>query len=368
MMMAAVLWVSTRKGLLRWEQHRGTWELAQTSFLGQNVTLALPDPRDGAIYAALNLGHFGVKLHRSRDAGATWEELAVPLYPVGEELVTGDGKPSVPANLKMIWSLEAGAASQPGRLWCGTLPGGLFRSDNGGASWQLMRGLWDQPERLKWFGGGYDTPGIHSICVDPRNPRRVQVGVSCGGVWTSDDDGTTWRCTATGMFAEYMPPELRGEPSIQDPHRLVQCPAAPETLWVQHHNGVFRSSDGAESWQEIPHVPPSVFGFTVAVHPRDPNTAWFVPAVKDETRVPVGACLVVARTSDGGKSFRELTNGLPSQNCFDLVYRHALDIDVSGEYLAMGSTTGNCWITADGGERWQQLSSNLPPIHAVRFA
>ncbi len=366
--MAKVLWISTRKGLLRWERRGNAWERAQTSFLGQNVTLTLPDLRHGAIYAALNLGHFGVKLHRSRDRGTTWEELPVPTYTEGEEIITGDGKAPVPANLKMIWSLEAGAASQPDRLWCGTLPGGLFRSDDGGASWQLMRGLWDHPDRKKWFGGGYDTPGIHSICVDPRNQRLIQVGVSCGGVWTSDDDGATWRCTATGMFAEYMPPELRGEPTIQDPHRLVQCLAAPDQLWVQHHNGVFRSMDGAESWSEVPNVPPSVFGFAVAVHPRDPNTAWFVPAIKDETRVPVGGRLVVARTRDGGATFAELTSGLPSKDCFDLVYRHALAVDETGECLAMGSTTGNCWITEDGGEHWSQLSANLPPVHAVRFA
>ncbi len=219
--MSNSLWVSTRKGLLRFERRGTAWILTATSFLGQNVTLALPDPRDGAVYAALNLGHFGVKLHRSHNGGTTWEELPMPAYPEGEQLVTGDGKPPVPANLKMIWSLEPGSSAQPGRLWCGTLPGGLFRSDDSGATWQLMRGLWDHPDRVKWFGGGYDTPGIHSICVDPRNDRRIQVGVSCGGAWTSEDDGVTWRCTATGMFAEYMPPELRGEPVIQDPHRMV---------------------------------------------------------------------------------------------------------------------------------------------------
>jgi photosystem II stability/assembly factor-like uncharacterized protein len=368
MMMSNSLWVSTRKGLLRFERRGTAWILTATSFLGQNVTLALPDPRDGAVYAALNLGHFGVKLHRSHNGGTTWEELPMPAYPEGEQLVTGDGKPPVPANLKMIWSLEPGSSAQPGRLWCGTLPGGLFRSDDSGATWQLMRGLWDHPDRVKWFGGGYDTPGIHSICVDPRNDRRIQVGVSCGGAWTSEDDGVTWRCTATGMFAEYMPPELRGEPVIQDPHRMVQCPAAPDQLWVQHHNGVFRSTDGAESWREVPNVPPSVFGFAVAVHPRDPNTAWFVPAIKDETRTPVDGRLVVARTRDGGKTFTELSAGLPSSDCFDLVYRHALDVDASGDCLALGSTTGNFWISENGGDQWTPISGNLPPIHAVRFA
>ena len=145
-------------------------------------------------------------------------------------------------------------------------------------------------------------------------------------------------------------------------------PPTPDALWVQHHNGVFRSTDRASQWQEISKIKPSNFGFAVAVHPTDPATAWFVPAVKDECRVPVDGKVVVARTCDGGESFDVLTHGLPQQHAYDLVFRHALDIDDSGEHLVMGSTTGSLWITEDGGDSWAPISNHLPPIYQVRFA
>jgi hypothetical protein len=358
--------VSTRKGLFALERDGGGWRIGGRSFLGDNVTLALADPRDGSWYAALDLGHFGAKLQRSTDQGRTWTELAVPAFTAGDEVVTGDGKPPKPATLRMIWSLEAGAVSQPGRLWAGTIPGGLFRSDDHGKRWQLVRGLWDRPERSQWFGGGYDQPGIHSICVDPRDPRTLRIAISSGGVWRSDDEGASWTQTAEGMRAAYMPAERANDPNIQDVHRLVQCQGAPEMLWVQHHNGVFRNTGGR--WQELTTVKPSVFGFGVAVHPRDPNRAWFVPAVKDERRIPVDGQLVVARTRDGGASFEVLRDGLPKDEAYDLVLRHALAIDASGDRLAFGSTTGGLWTTDDQGDRWQALPARLPPIHAVTFA
>ena len=148
---------------------------------------------------------------------------------------------------------------------------------------------------------------------------------------------------------------------------MVQCPGDPDALWVQHHNGIFHSRNGGEQWHHVPNSNPSSFGFGVVVHPREPQTAWFVPAVKDECRVPVNGKLVVTRTRDGGKSFDVLRDGLPQQHSYDIIYRHALDIDATGERLAIGSTTGGLWISENQGDRWQNISSNLPPIHAVRF-
>ena len=362
------LLVSTRKGLFVVDRGPGGWRVARTAFLGENVTLALADPRDGGWYAALNLGHFGVKLKYSPDQGETWEDRAVPAYPAGEMVITGDGKPPTPATLKMIWALEAGTAGQAGRLWAGTVPGGLFRSDDGGRSWDLVRGLWDVPGRAAWFGGGADAPGIHSVCTDPRNPDQIRVAVSSGGVWRTDDGGQTWALTATGMKADYMPPDRQYDPGIQDVHFMVQCPSAPDCLWAQHHNGVFRSTDGGATWTEVPTVTPSVFGFAVAVHPRDPDTAWFVPAVKDECRVAVGGRVAVARTRDGGRTFTELRQGLPQEHAYHLVYRHALAVDGGGDRLATGSTTGGLWVSEDQGDAWAAVPAHLPPVHAVRFA
>jgi hypothetical protein len=360
--------VSTRKGLFVLAREDAGWRVAQTAFLGSNITLSLADPRDGNWYAALDLGHFGVKLQRSSDQGASWTEVAVPAYGPDDEVTTGDGKPPVPATLKLIWSLEAGGASEPGRLWAGTLPGGLFHSDDFGQSWQLVRSLWNLPERQQWFGGGYDTPGIHSICVDPRDSRCLRVAVSAGGVWRSDDSGENWAQTANGMFAAYLPPELSREPNRQDVHRMVQCRAAPDRLWAQHHNAVFRSDDGGMHWQDVANVSPSVFGFAVAVHPQDPDCAWFVPAIKDEFRYPVAGQVVVARTRDGAASFEVLRQGLPQENAYDLVYRHALAINGAGDCLAFGSTTGGLWISEDQGDHWQAPPARLPPVHALTFA
>lgn len=359
------LWVATRKGLLGWHRDdTGGWRPnAAPPFLGDPVSQVLYDPRDGALYAALNLGHFGCKLHRSDDGGSHWQELAAPAYPAKPD---GDDDP-VPWDLKLIWSLAAGGPEQPGVLWAGTIPGGLFRSEDRGASWRLVESLWQRPERRGWFGGGYDHPGIHSVLVDPRDSRRLLLGISCGGVWRSDDEGASWALSAQGMHAAFMPPDQAYEQNIQDPHRVVQCRAAPDTLWAQHHNGIFVSRDGARSWQEITEAGPSVFGFAVAVHPQRPATAWFVPAVKDECRVPVDGRLVVTRTRDGGARFEALTRGLPPPPAYDLVYRHALEVDASGERLAMASTSGNLWLSENGGDDWQCLSTHLPPVSALAF-
>jgi hypothetical protein len=355
--------VATRKGLFTITRRGGRWEIGQPDFLGDPVTNVLDNPRDGALYATLNLGHFGVKLKRSRDDGKTWEELEAPTYPAQPE-----GAPGAPWKLVLLWALAAGGKDEPGVLWAGTIPGGLFRSRDHGQSWQLVRSLWDRPERLEWVGGGYDHPGIHSILVDPRDPARVTLGISCGGVWVTEDAGETWRVSANGMRFPFMPPEMQDNPNVQDPHCIVACPARPEILWAQHHCGIYRSIDAAATWTEITDVAPSSFGFAVAVHPRDPDVAWFVPAIKDERRVPVDARFVVTRTRDGGKHFDTLHEGLPAQPSYDLVYRHGLAVDATGTRLAMGSTTGGLWISEDAGESWQCVSLNLPPISAVRFA
>lgn len=367
--MSQRLLVSTRKGLFVFgSSANGAWEIQRVAFLGDVVSLALFDPRDGATYAALSLGHFGVKLRRSRDNGETWDELPAPAFPKqpeGHVETLPDGRPW-PWRVQQIWALEPGG--EPGELWCGTIGGGLFRSRDAGSSWMFVRSLWDHPKRKEWFGGGADLPGIHSVCVHPNDARSVIVGVSCGGVWRTHNGGETWEPSSEGMFAEYMPPERRNDPVIQDPHRVVQCRARPERLWAQHHNGVFRSDDGGRTWVTIERAAPSVFGFAVAVDPNDGDTAWLVPAVKDEKRVPVDGKVVVARTRDAGASWRVLRDGLPQNHAYDLTFRHALDVDESGRRVAFGSTTGSLWISESQGDGWTHVSAHLPPIYAVRFA
>ncbi|MFO0870453.1 MAG: hypothetical protein U0935_16115 [Pirellulales bacterium] len=374
--MSARILVATRKGLFTIERtgRPGVpWEITRTAFLAEHVIMTLPDRRDGTLYAALSLGHFGAKVHRSRDEGRTWEEVGIPAYPprpADDDQKDMWGR-SLEWKLDRIWALETGGAEEPGVLWCGTLPGGLFRSADAGSTWQLNEPLWYEPRRKEWLGGGADLPGIHSIAVDPRDARHITVGVSCGGVWVTRDGGRSWDCRTEGIWAAYAPPEHKHHPPIQDVHRVVQCPAQPDCLWAQHHNGIFRTTDGGEHWQDVSRLQelsPTSFGFAVAVHPRDPQTAWFVPGVKDEHRLPLDGKVVVARTRDGGESYEFLRQGLPQQHAYDLTFRHGLDIDSSGDRLAFGSTTGSLWVTEDQGDSWWCVSEHLPPIYCVRFA
>ena len=360
--MADRAYIATRKGLFELVRGAQDWQLQDKHFYGEPVSMVLPDPRDGALYAALNLGHFGAKLHR-RDAGGEWKEIAVPVYPAKPE----DSEDKTEWKLRQIWSLEAGGPDQPGVLWAGTLPGGLFRSEDRGDSWQLVESLWNVEGRSQWFGGGYDVPGIHSICVDPRNSRCVLIGISCGGAWLTEDSGATWQLRTKGMAARYMPPEMQDLGEVQDPHRIVRCAGEPDVLWCQHHCGIWRSTDNGLQWNEIT-APLSSFGFAVAPHPKDGGTAWFAPAVADQQRVPVEAALAVNRTDDGGEHFVTERAGLPQEHCYDLVYRHGLAVAEDGKTLLMASTTGGAWLSENGGAQWQTISTTLPPVYAVRFA
>jgi len=351
------LLLATRKGLFTVERGRAGWTSNLIGFAGIPVTNALRDNDRGAIYAALKHGHFGPKLHRSDDRGRTWHEIAAPAFPADAA-----GAPS----LFQIWTIEGGGRGRPDRIWIGAIPAGLFRSDDRGESWQLVSSLWNVPERARWFGGGYDAAGIHSISPDPRDADRVFVAISCGGVWETRDSGASWSVLGKGLFAPYVPPEQAEDSAIQDPHRVVRCPADPDVMWMQHHAGIYRSTDAGAHWTRLS-PPTDDFGFAVAAHPRDAQTAWFVPAIKDEIRMPRDGALGVTRTSDGGKTWDIMREGLPQRGAYDLIYRHGFDVDERGERLAMGSTTGALWIGDNGGESWQLVNAHLPPIYGVCF-
>ncbi len=360
--MAERLYVGTRKGLFELARGGRGWAIVDVQFLGDPVSAVLAGS-DGRLYAALDLGHFGAKLWRRAGDGA-WREVAVPVFPPKPAEAVDDPHPW---SLGKIWVIEPGGVA--GRLWAGTMPGGLFRSDDGGDSWSLNETLWHMPERRQWMGvAGGEQPGISSVLVNPRNPADIRVGVSTAGVWASTDAGASWQIINRGMYNEYMPPERREDPIAQDIHRLAHCRARPEIVWCQHHNGVFRSAAGGATWRELAAIRPSKFGFAVAAHPRNPDTAWFVPAIKDERRVPVEAKVVIARTRDGGRSFEVLSRGLPQRHAYDLVWRHGLAVDETGERLALGSTSGGLWISEDGGDSWAAPDARLPPVAVVRFA
>jgi photosystem II stability/assembly factor-like uncharacterized protein len=351
------LLVATRKGLFTIEHGRDGWKANLIGFAGIPVTNALRDRDHGVIYAALKHGHFGPKLHRSDDDGRTWRELAAPAFPAD----TADAP-----SLFQIWTLEGGGPRCSDRLWIGGIPAGLFRSDDRGESWQLISALWNVPERARWFGGGYDAAGIHSVLPDPRNADRIFIAISCGGVWETRNGGANWSVLGKGLYAPYVPPEQAEDSAIQDPHRVARSAANPDVMWMQHHAGIYRSDDAGAHWTRLS-LPCDDFGFAVVAHPRDAQTAWFVPAIKDEIRMPRDGALCVTRTSDGGKSWEIMRDGLPQRDAYDLIYRHGLDVAADGTRLVMGSTTGALWISEDEGERWALLNAHLPPIYSVRF-
>ncbi len=357
---ATSLLLGTRKGTLILGHQHGEWRLLRECHAGVHVSYSFCDPRTKTLWSSLEHGHWGSKLECSQDMGETWEEVSAPKYP--EDAVLREGKP---ATLKYIWNLAPGPRHLPERLYAGTIPGGLFQSDDGGRTFELMRGLWDHPSRPDhWFGGGFDEAGIHSIFVDPRDPQHLVVGISCAGVFESTDHGQTWEARNKGLRGDFLP-----DPKSDvghDPHLLVSCAADPQVFWQQNHCGIFRSENGCQSWDDITQPEgPARFGFAIAADQADPLTAWVVPAESDQVRAAVGRALCVCRTEDGGKSWTQLRTGLPQHHCYDLVFRHGLDLQDSK--LAFGTSTGKLYISEDRGESWTGTALHLPPIYSVRF-
>ena len=381
--------VGTRKGTFLVDRTGGAWKPRLGGHPGAGVNYVARDPHTGTLWALLGHGHWGAKLSRSTDGGATWSDAPQIKYPEGarhylppppSDTGEGEGAPVLkPATLLKLWCMAFGPT---GRLYVGTIPGGLFVSDDGGDTFELHLGLWNHESRggdlfagegngtTKWFGtpaaDGEFSPGIHSIVVDPADPQRVLVAISTAGVFETTDGGATWRTRNQGLRMDYAP-DPTDEWAGHDPHFVERCAGEPQHVWQQNHCGVFKSDDGAATWRRVSQPDQGVhFGFPVAVDAADGNTAWVVPGVSDARRMAIDGGLFVARSQDGGASWEALRHGLPQENAFDVVYRHALHN--AGDRLAFGSTTGNLYVSEDRGESWQAVAQNLPPIYSVRFA
>lgn len=354
------LLLGTRKGLFTLDRGASGWDVSSKEFLGVGVSYAAADARTGVYWACLDHGHWGVKLHRSTDEGASWPEVDAPAYPVDAEVSDG-----TPAALSYLWVIQPGDPADLNRLYAGTEPGGLFVSGDGGTSWDLNEPLWEHPSRkTEWFGAGRDHPGIHSVIVDPRDPSHVYVGVSVAGVFETRDGGETWAPRNVGVESEFLPDPTSDVGA--DPHLLVACPSNPDVMWQQNHCGIYRSEDGAATWSEVSEGGgPASFGFAIAVDRENADTAWVVPAIADEQRVAVDGALCVSRTDDGGSTWTAFRDGLPQGECYDVTFRHGLD--VSGDQVAFGTTTGNLFLSDDRGESWECVGNHLPPIYSVRF-
>lgn len=356
--------IGTRKGLFRLEKRRDGWHLSNPSFLGVSVTNACSDPRDGSVWALLDHGHWGPKLQVSRDGGATFEERTCPGFPEGcvhDSLDEFGGVRKGPASVKRLYTLVP-AGPEEGSYWCGTDPGGLFRSDDGGSTWRLNEPLWRLRNAHNWFPGGGGIM-LHSILVQPGRPGRIHVGVSCGGVYETADGGATWEPRNSGVRADFLPDPY--PPYGQDPHRLERSGADPEVLWQQNHCGNFRSTDGGRTWTDVMPGHPLAVGFAIALDAGDPGRAWTVPMDSDERRVAREGALVVCRTDDCGRTWTELRRGLPQRHCYDLVFRHALA--AKDNHVLFGTTCGNVFMSSDRGDHWERLDAWLPPVNSLHI-
>jgi hypothetical protein len=368
------LLVATRKGLvvLRGPRHLpdagsnghgdgdGQSELEPVCrlFQGNEVELALHDPRSGQVFAAVTHGHFGPRLFRAPDVTTPtddWEQCEGLAFPED----TG-------ATLKRIWSLCLGEGA--GELWAGVDPAALFRSTDGGATWNLVRGLWDVPSRPDWDAGGGGLC-LHSICPWPGDSNRLAVGISAAGVWITEDGGATWERGGKGIVPPYLPEEAREDAAMLCVHHMERTPVAPDTLFMQFHGGVYRSDDGGRAWTSIADGLPSDFGFPLVADPRRADRAFVIPLVADVDRVTPEGRVQVWETADGGASWTARSDGLPQDGAYLTVLRQAFCHDGRDPLgLYFGATSGEVFGSGDGGRTWRTLARRLPPVLGMRAA
>ena len=350
------LLVGTKKGLVVLRGPRGErLRAVHRAFPGQVVEYATRDRRTGTCYAAVTHGQFGPHLYSAEDPCGEWREAEGPAFPE-----------STDSAVSRIWIIEPGAGD--GELWAGVAPAALFRSRDGGRTWRLNRALWDHPTRPAWEGG-LGGLALHSICPWPGDPQRLAVGISAAGVWLTDDGGASWRRGVDGLVPLYLPEEAR-QGSLQNCiHKMRRSPVEPETLYMQYHNGVYRSDDGGERWQDIgvANGLVSQFGFPLAIHPRDPDRAWVIPLVADVDRVPPDGRLQVWETADRGASWTGRFAGLPTEGAYLTVLRQAF-CDDGGEPLGLwfGTESGSVFGSVDAGDSWFLAAEHLAKITSVQ--
>ena len=356
------LLVATRKGA--WFVRPDGGGLQGPHFFGSIVDHVVLDPRDRrTMLAGVRTGHLGPTVFRSTDAGTTWHEAKLPpAFPAGRDHAVA----------AVFW-LTPGHRDEPETWYAGTAPHGLFRSEDGGITWDAVRGFLAFRDEIGAIPGRLgETPGgelAHSVLVDPRDPRHLYIGLSIGGFFESVDRGESWRPLNRGVAADFLP----GEPEYgHDPHCVVMHPARPDRLYQQNHCGIYRLDRPGERWERIgDNMPREIgdIGFPIAVHPRDPDTAWVFPMDGTSVwpRTSPGGRPAVYRTRDAGRTWERHDRGLPCEQGWFTVLRQALAVTDDGG-LFFGTTSGEIWGSADEGESWGQLAAHLPAIVAVEPA
>jgi photosystem II stability/assembly factor-like uncharacterized protein len=358
-MTEVLLAVGTRKGLFIGRRRGGAWEFDDRPRFPARAVYAVAIDTRGAVPRLLAGGdsaHWGPSVFHSDDLGRTWAEPPRPAVRFPED--TG-------ASLERVWQLHP-AAAEPDVVYAGTEPAALYRSEDRGESFELVRALWEHPTRSQWVpGGGGEC--LHTVVTDPRDPRAVTVAVSAAGAFRTTDGGKSRAPSNSGVSAVFLPgpdPEFG-----QCVHKIARDAADPDRLSLQNHWGVYRSDDGGAHWTDIGAGLPSTFGFAVAAHPRRGDTAYVFPVEADTDRVPAGHRCRVFRTTDAGKSWEPLVAGLPRADHYGTVLRDALctdDADPAGVYF--GNRNGEVYASADDGDTWQQLAAHLPDVLCVRAA
>ncbi len=351
------LMIGTQRGLFVAvsDESRRAWRFSAPMLVGREVYHAWLDPRDGrTAWAATDHKVWGAHVHRSDDRGESWTVLeAAPHY--------ADER-----GLEAIWALAPGPASEPDALYAGIEPAGLFVSRDRGASWHGVESLNEHPTNRTWqpAGGGL---ALHSMLTDPRDPSRIYCALSAGGVYRSDDGGASWKPINAGTRADFLPQQY--PEAGQCVHKLRLHPARPDRLYQQSHCGVYRSDDRGETWTEITDGLPSDFGYALALDPSDPDVAYVIPEESSHMRATVDGKLRVYRTRDAGASWEPLTRGLPQEHAYVSVLREGMDsdgLDPCGVYF--GTSSGHLFASRDGGDSWELIAGFLPKILSVTAA
>jgi len=356
-----LLLIGTRKGLFSaWsEDGRATWRVGPMRCRMSAIYALAIDLRCGPrLYATGDNAHWGPTYLFSDDLGETWTEPDVA--PVRFPELAGTA-------LKRIWQLEPGPRTEPHVLYAGTEPAALFRSEDGGASFDLVRGLWDHPHRPRWepVNAGLF---LHTIVSDGADPRRLLVAMSSGGVYRSVDGGESWAPCNRGLQLDGVPPERRYPEFGQCVHKVASAPGG--RLYAQGHPGVYLSDDGGDSWLSIGEGLPSDFGFPLVVHPARRDTAYVFPLAADvEDRMPPGGRFQVYRTDDAGWTWHGLGCGLPDGGHYAAVLREAMCGDGADPLgLYVGSRDGEVYASRDEGESWTLVATHLPDVLCLRAA
>ena len=365
-----LLLIATRKGawLLHGDGARRKWRADGPHFLGQIIHHLVQDPRDGkTLLAAVSTGHLGPTIFRSTDLGRNWQEAKQP--PAFAKMEGG-------RTVKHVFWLTPAGANEPGVWYAGTSPQGLFRSEDGGLTWNAFSGLNDDMRYRAWMGGEQDGtpdgPKLHSIIVDPRDPKHLYFGMSGGGVHETTDGGKHWAPLVEGM--EVVGGFDAANIAFHDPHCIRLCPSNPDRLYQQNHCGIYRLDRPGRRWTRIGKaMPKSVgdIGFPMVVHPRDDKTVWVFPmdgqTVWPRTTIDGKPC--VYGTRDGGKNWTRMDLGLPRTNAWWTVKRQAMSADAHDPVgLYFGTTSGEVWMSRDEGKRWSCIARHLPEIYAVETA